>query len=247
MDPIEFTVVTYNIDSRKLNREERLKAFLEKISLDPPDVVVIQEGCRITYEKLLREMGVLGYKKQLLDAMNSRETGEMIFSKFPLSDGKYFQFRRTAGNRGVSCAKLDIRGTNVWICTSQFNEQTSLYRIQIKELNTTLHHLSKDELLIFAGDTRISEYQKDLTCPEGWYDTWYESGDEKNKFTYDSKTNLLVKPPYMDRPDRIWVRPSLQGEEVGNVECLECKLYGNDSSVTISSHYGVMAKFRIKI
>ena len=60
--PIEFTFATYNIDGRKLNRDERLRAFIEKIKLDPPDILVIQEGIRVTYEKLLREMGLSGGK-----------------------------------------------------------------------------------------------------------------------------------------------------------------------------------------
>ena len=242
--PIEFTLVTYNIDGRKLHREERLKAFLEKIASSLPDIVVIQEGTRVTYEKLLREMGLLGYKRQLLEIMNTRETGEIIFSKFPISDGKYFSFRKTTDHRGISCAKLDIEGTNVWICTSQFNEQTSLYRIQANELQSTLVHIPKYDNVIFGGDTRILEYQNDITHPKGWYDAWYESGNENSKYTYNSKSNLLVKHPYKDRPDRVWFRSSTI-DEYPTLECIDCKLYGDDCSVTISSHYGVWTKFKL--
>ena len=98
-DPIsEFTVVTYNLDGRCYNFEERLQAFLSQIRSNPPDIVVVQEGTRLTYEKLLREMGLLGYKRQLLDIMHHRPMGEMIFSKFPISNGRHISFRKSTGN-----------------------------------------------------------------------------------------------------------------------------------------------------
>lgn len=241
--PVEFTLVTYNIDGRKLHKEERLKAFLEKISLTPPDVLVIQEGTRIVYEKLLREMKLMGYERQFLDIMNSRETGELIFSKFTMMEVKYFSFRKSTENRGISAAKIDINGHKLWICTSQFDSQTSLYRIQTKDFSSVIRHIPKNNIIIFAGDTRILDYQTDLFQPEGWEDTWYECGSEENRYTYNSKTNLLTKPPYKDRPDRVWYySPSCSDN---TVECMEYELYGHESDVTISSHYGVWTKFRI--
>jgi exonuclease III len=248
LTPVEFTVLTYNIDGMNYLREERLKAFLDKIEQDPrPDIVFIQEGSRLTYEKLLREMNLLGYKRQLLDIMNSRDFGELIFSKFPLSDGKYFPFVKSFDNRGVSCVKVDIKGTNIWICTSQFDKQTALYRMQLNNLSSTLRLLPKNENVIFGGDTRILEYQSDLCQPEGWYDSWYECGNIDNKYTYDSNTNFLTKAPYKDRPDVIWFRPNILSYNSSNIklECIESNLYGKDSDVGISSHYGVIATFKL--
>lgn len=262
MDSFEFTFVTYNIDGRKIQRDERLRAFLEKIKSNQPDIVVVQEGTRLTYEKLLREMGLMGYKRQLLDIMNSREYGELIFSKFPISRGNYLHFRKTSENRGISYLKINLEdfripnekeGTHepysLWICTSQFDEQQALSRMQINNFPILMRHFPKEDIVIFGGDTRILEYQKDLSEPEGWYDSWYEAGNEVSKYTYDSSINFLVKIPYKDRPDRIWYRSPLQTNYVPNknikIECEDCKLYGEDNSIAISSHYGVWAKFKL--
>lgn len=242
-EPVEFTLVTYNIDGRKLHKEERLKAFLEKISLSPPDVIVIQEGTRIVYEKLLREMKLMGYERQFLDIMNSRATGELIFSKFPMEEVKYFSFRKSTENRGISAAKISVGDHKLWICTSQFDNQTSFYRMQTKDFSSLIRHIIKDNIVIFAGDTRILEYQADLFQPENWEDAWYECGSEENRYTYNSKTNLLTKPPYKDRPDRVWYYSPVGGNNT--VECLDFKLYGHDNLTTISSHYGVWTKFRL--
>jgi exonuclease III len=245
--PIEFTVVTYNIDAMDYLREERLLSFLDKIKQEPsPDIILIQEGTRLTYEKLLRELNLLGYKRQLLDVMNSRETGELIFSKFPISDGHYLRFTKSLDNRGVSCLKVNINGNGIWICTSQFDKQTGLYRIQVNNLTTTLRLLPKDDPIIFGGDVRILEYQTDLHQPKNWYDSWYEAGNITDKYTYDSETNFLTTPPYKDRPDVIWFFPNSSNSKL-KLECIESNLYGNDpsSNNSISSHYGVWTKFRL--
>ena len=270
-DSIEFTFVTYNIGGMKYLREERLQAFMDKIEVTLPDIVVIQEGTRLTYEKLLRSMGLLGYKRQLFDVMNTRETGEIMFSKFPILSGgdigpRYLSFKKTSENRGISCIKIEIGGTDrgldnktsggtgVWICTSQFDDQTSLFRMQVNEFTSILRTTLKDGPVIFGGDTRILEYQNDLVHPDGWCDAWYEAGTEDNKYTYDSKKNLLTKPPFRDRPDRVWFRSYESGWPPGgrlssskhqSLECVECKLYGNDNPVAISPHYGVWVKFRL--
>ena len=245
MDNSEFTFVTYNLDSQTYNFEERLNSFLEKIKADPPDVVVVQEGRRLTYEKLIREMGLLGYKRHLLDVMSHRNTGEVIFSKFPMSNIEYVNFPGSTENRGITYAKIDMWGVdNIWVCTSQLDFGVGLSRTQVKKINHTLKDIPKTTNLIFGGDTRISEYQSDLSQPNGWCDAWYEAGTESERYTYDSSVNLLVSPPYKDRPDRVWFRPSTS-EGSKTLECVGCKLYGNDSPTAISSHYGVWVKFRL--
>lgn len=238
----EFTFVTYNIDAQQYNFEERLKSLLKLIKDDPPDVLVIQEGTRLTYEKLLRKMGLLGYKRILLENMHHRPTGEMIFSKFPISNPQFIPFPRSSDNGGISLFKLDIWGVkNVWVCTSQFDIAPAFRRTQVSRFPFLLKNVAPHNI-IFGGDTRIQEYQYDLTCPEGWYDAWYEGGTSKGRYTYDSESNLLVPPPYKDRPDRIWYHPSSQRP---SIECVDCRLYGMGTDAAISSHYGVKATFKI--
>lgn len=239
----ELSFVTYNISGVEYNLEKRLDAFLEYIRSKSPDVVVIQEGTRLTYERLLREMGLLKYKRYLPEIMNKRNLGEMIFSKYPISNEKFIPFNHSNDLRGISLLKIDMWGQHVWICTSQFDAEPSMSRRQVLDFAHTIRSLPLSDNIIFGGDTRICEYQSDQREPEGWYDAWYEEGEDKNKFTYDSETNFLVNPPYKDRPDRIWFRPSSNSDK--NMECIEYSLFGHDSEVAISSHYGVWAKFRI--
>jgi hypothetical protein len=247
MDIQEFSFVTFNIDSRPFNREERLNAFIEKIKSEPPDVVVIQEASRVIYEKLFREFKLLGYKRQLRGEVDEREDVEIMFSKFPIIEGGYIPFRKTLEKRGISFFRIEVFGNkNFIIATSQFDSQVSHSRNQTVTLDNHLKNiLSPSDNLIFGGDTKISEYQKDLSQnpPEGYIDSWYESGKDEEKYTYDSTVNFLVPKPYKDRPDRVWYKPSSKGYRV---TCTESKLYGRDFHVAISSHYGVWVKFQIE-
>nr|QBK86430.1 MAG: endonuclease/exonuclease/phosphatase family protein [Marseillevirus LCMAC102] len=236
----EFTFVTYNIDSREYNFEERINTFFKLIKNTLPDVIAIQEGSRLTYEKLLREMGLLGYKRHLLDIMHHRSTGEMIFSKLPM-EINYISFQRGNENRGLSVAKIDLWGKEVWICTAQLDSNVALRRCQIASFPSLLKYIDSNKNIIFGGDTRLFEYQTDQQLPPGWHDAWYEAGNNSSKYTVNSDCNLLVAPPNKDRPDQVWYRPSVDGA----IECIDCKLYGENSEIIISSHYGVWTKFKL--
>lgn len=240
--PNKFSVVTYNLDGRQHNYEERLNAFIEQIKIHSPDVVVIQEGSRLTFEKLLRELGHLGYKRLLPDIMHHRQTGEMVFSKFPISQTNYINFKLATDNRGLTVIKIDVWGREgIWIVTSQLDEKIAMKRQQLTSIPTLLRFVPKEDTVIFGGDTRIFEYQ-DLPAPEGWYDAWYEAGSTAYKFTLDSETNLLANPPFKDRPDRVWFRLGSGSRMI----CVDCKLFGHDSQTAISSHYGVIATFEFE-
>ena len=237
MSSEQVTLVTYNLDCREYNFEERIGAFLELIRQTLPDIVMVQEGTTLTYEKLMREMGLMGYNRNLLDIMRHRPSGEIIFSKHRIKSNKYIPFQNSSDNRGIAISEIDMRTRTFYVCTSQFGEKVPEMRRQIASFNRNLKDV--EGVIIFGGDTRIKNYQKDLREPEGWYDGWYEAGSSSNEYTVDHKTNLMVEPPIADRPDRVWFR---QGNQ-DHIQCEDYHLFGNESSITISSHYGVWATF----
>ena len=241
MDVETFTILTYNLDSREYNYENRLKSFLSYIKSHPADVIVIQEGTRLTFELLMREMGLLGYKRFLPDIMHHRRSGEIIFSKFPISQMKHIAFKNSTDNRGLTLAKIDIWGKeDIWIVTTQLDEKISLKRQQLLSIPSLLNSI-QNETIVFGGDVQIMNYQDDdLIVPDGWHDAWYEGGKESHKYTLNSNTNLLASPPLKDRPDRVWFKLG----KGSKIECIKCRLYGYDSETAISSHYGVLVTFR---
>lgn len=234
------TFVTYNLDSREYNFEERLDAFLELVKKSPPDAVVIQEGNRLSYEKLLREMGLLGYKRNLLDIMNHRKCGEIIFSKHRIVENEYLPFQNSVENRGVTLSKIDAWDVTFYVCTTQLDRATPAIRSQINLLDKMVRSKVGESCVIFGGDVRLANYQTDITEPDGWYDGWIEAGSSTNELTVDCNTNMLVEPPISDRPDRVWFLPGKDRD----MECMDYQLYGNKSDVTISSHYGIWTQFK---
>lgn len=234
---MNISILTFNMDSNPYNCEERLNSLINIIKKLLPDIILLQECTRQLSEKVFREIGIgLQYKKFFSNEINNRPS-EIIFSKIPFTDSSYISFKNSNENRGLSV--INING--LWICTSQFDYGIFQKRSQIADLEYLLktNGAKYEDPIIFGGDTRIMEYQKDISCPNGWFDAWYEIGDDKNKYTFDNVTNLLVKPPNLDRPDRIWFK------NANKLECVSYDLIGNNCEVIPSSHYGVFVKFII--
>ncbi len=243
MDDItEIKVVTQNLDARDISVEERLKYFLEEIKRINPHVVMIQEGTNLTYERLFREMGYMGFKKNVPEAMRKRKIGEIIFSRLPIVKFEYSQFQYTDQLRGVTRALIDVGGSNIWFVTTQFEKGIRSVPMRKKQIFLLTSLFRDDSNIIFGGDTGILEYQS-TSQPEGWYDAWYEAGDEKSRHTVDCNKNILVNPPDRDRMDRIWYRLSIADKV--SMECEECGLIGDERDSPISSHFGVLATFKL--
>jgi len=222
---------------------ERLAAFVAVVKESPPDFILLQETTRISLEKLVREMNILGYKKYIPDNNTQRSSLEVIFSKHPIKKSFCVEFRISPERRGLTCVSVDVWGKgNLWLITSQFDVNTTLKKAQIVEIPSLLKKSGIDvtDYVIFGGDTGILEYQKDFSCPENWLDSWYEAGTNAEKYTADHESNPYVPSPHKDRPDRVWFK------DFEGILCEECRFFGNKSDVVVSSHYGVLTSFTLK-
>lgn len=242
--PTNISVVTYNIDSQEHNYEERLKAFFGYVRNNQPDVICIQEGCRLTFEKILRELGNLKYKRYLPEIMHHRRTGEAIFSKFSVSQCGYTHFKNSTDNKGLSYCKLDLGfDINLWIVNSQLEEKVPWKREVLSHINRLLRDIPQEDHVIMCCDTGIMNFHS-VDAPEGYVDVWYEAGSDKEKYTVDGSKNMLVEHSNIkDRPDRIYFRFPTNSV----LTCEDCRLYGHDSDITISRHFGVIAKFSVDV
>jgi len=236
----KFTVLTYNIDKREYNMLERIVAFVNVIKVSMPDFVLLQETTKISLEKLVREIHLLGYKRYIPDNERQRTTLEVIFTKYPVKKSFYIEFRMSPERRGLTCINVSIHDKyNIWLVTSQFDKNSTLKKSQLTEMKPLLKKNGVDitDNVIFGGDTGIFEYQKDIGCPDEWLDAWYEAGTDKEKYTIDYEKNPYVLQPHKDRPDRIWFSDNKR------ILCENCEFFGEDSEIVISSHYGVLATF----
>jgi endonuclease/exonuclease/phosphatase family metal-dependent hydrolase len=239
LDTSENTVsfLTYNIDGRENEHKSRLDLALAQIKELQPDVVAIQEGNYLTYERLFREMGIMGYKKNFSDEMRQRKFGEIIFSKLHIDKIEYLPFRHSYEKRGITRYLITIGDKNVWFLTSQLEENVAIRRKQLTQMESFF--LREPESVIFGGDTQIQHYQR-MGAPEEWLDAWYELGNPETEYTVDWKTNDAVLPPLRDRPDRVWYKP-----KDSKLECLEFKLVGQEGEIKASRHFGIYTEFRI--
>ena len=229
--------VTYNIDGRENDYKARLDLILSQIKELNPDVVAMQEGTYLTYEKLFREMGQMGYKKNFSDDMRKRQFGEILFSKRPIIKIEYLPFRHSYEKRGLTRYLINIEDKNIWFLTTQFEFNIAIRRRHLTQMESFF--LKSPESIIFGGDTQIQHYQQ-MGAPEEWLDAWYELGSPETEYTVDWKNNLIVQPPLRDRPDRVWYKA-----KDSILECLEFKLIGKEGEDKASGHFGIYTNFRI--
>lgn len=235
----EFTFLTINIDCAVSNWDERVPSLLQEIKNKSPDVIVIQELTRLSAEKIIYELKLEKYNKFIpTDSLYTKSDSEIIFSKFPLTDAQFIQYKQTGHANGITLVKLDLRDDNIgiWVCTSRFDRSVAIKREQFKSIDFLLKDIPYTDSIIFGCDTGLLDYQTFVKFPEGWEDSWYEAGTSDNKYTIDSEINLLVPPPFKDRPDRVYIK---NGEKV-TLSCEDCVLFGTENIPTISSHFGVL-------
>lgn len=237
----QFTVATYNICGSEHECMDRLRSFLALIQKEKPDIVFVQEGTRLVWETLLREMGNMGYKKAFPKENREKDVGEMIFSKWSVLQQQYNQFKHTRQRRGLLKARVELGTKTLVIATSQLESGTDIAsrREQIKSLDQ--YFRNDTDNVIFGGDMGILSYH-DLHQPQEWVDAWYEAGSDESRFTINSEVNFLSPPNSKDRPDQVWYRHSIEDP----VDCIECRLIGDKETKTISGHFGVMTKFKFR-
>jgi exonuclease III len=233
----QVSFLTYNIDGRENEYKSRLDLVLSQIKSLMPDVVAIQEGNYLTYERLFREMGIMGYKKNFSDEVRQRQFGEIIFSRLPIAKIEYFPFRYSNEKRGVTRYLVTVGNKNIWFATTQFESNIAIRRKQLTQLESFF--LRSPESVIFGGDAQIQHYER-MNAPEEWLDAWYEVGNPETEYTVDWKDNYVVQPPLRDRPDRVWYK-----EKDSDLECLEFTLIGKNREDKASGHFGVYTKFRV--
>jgi len=244
MNTTTFTVLTYNIDRNEYDLLDRLAALLKLIENTQPDFILFQEVTRISLEKLAREMRVWGYKKYIPEHFFNvqRPYFEVIFTKLPVKKPVFQEFRLSTDRRGLGCVCVEVWGKkDLWIVTTQYDALATRKKDEIADTDLLLKRVGIDEdcTVIFGLDSGILEYQRTLGCPNGWMDAWYEAGTDNEKYTVDYEKNPFVPKPNRDRPDRIWFRGD-------SLLCKSTKLFGEDSELVISSHYGVICEFEVK-
>lgn len=280
-----FTFLSYNLNLTEKD-EDKIFNFLELVKemnlsqtiCGDVDIIALQGIPLQFFEKIGREMGYLGYKKYFSENFQSRQLGEIIFSKIPVITSKFIEFQKNINHKGLFLLYLNLSGDEVeskkdvsniknisqnipnkkkvenknidiknnkdiknnskklWIGTAHIDQPPYLRSYQLQSINKIVENIPED--IIIGLSTNLLEYDNVTTTIEGWYDAWYESGNDEEKYTYNSETNPLTPYPFKDRPDRVLYRKS------DDIECKTFYLVGNKFKLDISSHYGVVCTFK---
>jgi len=241
--------MSYNFCWFPTNSEKRLSKLLDCVRRHNPNVIFIQNvGCQ-QYEEILREFGLLKYKRSNYPGLKNMKSADFIFSTFDLVDLKFTPFYNTNEDCGVLQANIQLKidenedsSLLLQIGTTHIDFGSS-YGIQSKQIKMLQSFFLKNEALIIGGCFNTLSYEV-LNVPDNWIDSWYEAGNDENKYTYDSSRNIMTPVPYKDRPDRILFK----GNDSLKLDCTHHELIGTGyeyQSDPISPHYGIISKFTV--
>lgn len=258
----ELVVVSYNVWFSETLEIERTNSLIETIFCNDADVICMQELKPHIYEILITQLKKYKYHYPKRIEQNY---GCAIISRYPISKTLTYDFNNSLMGRSLQVVQIDYpfhnyteEGVVVENCeiivanthfesvfNKQFENTTKLQQYDIAE--SQLNSLYEDYgNIIFCADLNILDHEEEKffrNSIDKWKDSWELRGNDSNKYTFDSKTNIYLqikKYKYRSRLDRILFRTD---------ECVLDefrRLEGVQGSTQPSDHYGVLCKFSVK-
>lgn len=233
----QLTFLSYNLEWSPKTSYKSVNQFLELVKKENPNVIALQNIDGSFFEKLGREMNYFGYKRYFPENFQSRKRSDIMFSNLPIITTKFYEYQKNTDRNGIFLLELSHGDRIITIATTQIDSLPYLQTHQLNNINKMLEkHMDSSEAVILGIDTKAFEYSQ-ISTNEGWYDAWYEVGNDFQKYTLDSSTNHMTPYPFKDRPDRIWYN-SISNK---NFSCDNFAFVGMD--MDISPHYGILCKF----
>lgn len=256
-------LMTYNIlfDSKYL--EKRTNTIINIILSESPDIVALQEVTPSSYNIIVTNPDIT--KIYHINKIRFREPyGTLLLSKYPIEHASYIQMSITQMGRRLEYITVNIDDTKATIATVHWESQFPTYRdktektikkkmaIKISQYIESFAFLNKikNNHIILMGDTNITEKETFIfETPDNYIDIYNEMELDSvsgAKYTYDYKSNKMVKGKYQSRMDRIYYRNSTKNNKW---ETISYSLVGRDNIESInkppSDHFGVVIEMSI--
>lgn len=226
------------------NLEERISNISKLLIDENADVICLQEVLNTSYPIIV---GLLEstYPYIYPDKIDiSYDT--VIFSKHPFIKSMKHKFDFTMMGRNLKITHIQIDDMPIYIATTHFeSEFKNKCERKIYQYNKCADILDQlYEQVFLCSDTNICIntehiFHDTFSFASGWKDAWVEAGSDKNKATFDSYTNPILKTKsnakYQLRLDRILHKSIMY--------CTEFKLIGNNPDIVMSDHYGISCVF----
>jgi len=242
-------VVSYNLCGATAETIEKIVELVKDV-----DIVAFQEVPTKGINSRLFDVTVAAMKKRDFtfrrfdSAFSARSYMELLFVKHALLivDTVYLPFKRSTANHGISIYVLSMKvssdvKTIIQVCTAQIESSATVsvvvQRQQLDQLRDTIKLDSSPSIIL--ADTNIRGWQSTIGDMGGYTDVWREAGKQSTEITYDSKRNPIAQldsEDACDRRDRIYVR---------GMESVDCRLIGDTTKPSLSSHYGVCATLKL--
>lgn len=257
----ELNIVSYNIWFDPVLELQRTCSLIATIFSNDADVICLQEVRPHIYKILISQLKK--YKYHYPKKIN-QGYGCAILSRYPISKCLKKEFENSLMGRSLIIAQVDypchsqtdegisVDNKEIIVATTHFesifsrDKENTVKIEQYKKTEEILNNLyEKYRNVILCADLNILDHEEDKFIPtddSNWSDAWKLKGNESNKFTFDSYTNIYLqmkKYKYRSRLDRvIFNTDDCVLNEYRRIE-------GVEGSTQPSDHYGVVGKFGV--
>ena len=206
-------ILTWNIDARVEEREERLETITRMIKVEQPDVVCLQEVWSGAGSSLAEKTGMFLASESNLP---NNKFGNAILIKYDLTltnRANTVEFNKTGENfkksnllsivvESKSGRKWNIMTSHLaWGGRSESSRVSQVTEVERISVSKETRHLKEDFVQVFTGDFNATpasdclRYLKGLTGSDRgafWLDAWELSGDESSGYTSTPENPMVV-------------------------------------------------------
>ncbi|KAJ6837915.1 uncharacterized protein M6B38_323620 [Iris pallida] len=206
-------ILSYNVWFREdVEVHERMKAIGKIIQQHSPDVIFFQEVTPYIYDIFQSSNWRKAYECSVLpEQAKNRRYFSMLLSKLPVTQFRSKRFENSTMGRELCVAAIEAgAGKKLIVATSHLESPTpgtmnSAERVAQAE--EALRLLNFADNVVFGGDMNwVEAPNADGPFPllDGWYDPWSVLKPGEDGWTYDVKSNGMLRGmrPFRTRLDR---------------------------------------------
>ncbi|EPS65808.1 hypothetical protein M569_08969 [Genlisea aurea] len=199
-------IMTYNVWFRQdIELYNRMKALGNLIQLHSPDAICLQEVTRSIYEIFQKTSWWRSYNCTIADASSFPESSYFCLqlTRLPVKSSVRIPFRNSIMGRELIITQVEIEDDKtITIATAhlespcpsppKWNQMFSKERVT--QAREAVSFLDVYDDVIFCGDMNWNDgLDGPFPLPVGWIDAWTEMRPGEDGFTYDNRTNRMIK------------------------------------------------------
>ena len=238
-------VMTYNVLADPIEADKRLKAIIDIILSNQPDIIALQEVAPWFLDGLLNDSQVsAAYEGASFGQSNPAPGGQYILSRYPIRESKAIRLSGRQGRTAI-VVSIDIDGVETLVATTHMESALADGPIRAGQLGELFELVEGSNEAIVLGDFNFGDGENEESrIPGNFVDAWNELRQGDSGFTWNIESSPMAKrgsfPGEQSRRiDRVLFRTATYRAD--EIRIVGDKPISADGSLFPSDHFGLVA------